>query len=398
MFILKSRVYKDGELVGYGLYDELTGEMQNVDKGYVWNLAYTKDIMNVKSVGTPEKPNGITGINGFEIKKLPVVQIGQKDNKVESDKKWKGAEAASGSIRYVVQNTKFDSPVENVDIKTVIAFLDRELASGKIKKADLGKYGKDFTVLRRVENKAHAGAIKDVTPDDVQKNIKQFRDVKGAIEEGLTRLVMAAKKCDNIIIKSGPLKNVEKLACNSVKELDDALKKCKIPVDLYKELNIDGSGQIVYKDFATRCERVTVKISDMMSEALRIYMKGKRKLVTVPSIVGYEIKYTGKDNITARRYNTNTSSLEAYTIKPGEKLYLSYADTALLASVPEVGTMIGGKALILRMSSSKSVLDFLKRCYIQGCQDEDGIKAIDISELPKEIVDRTFKVVKKTVR
>ena len=68
MLVITARIFKDNQLIGYQLSDGR--QTQLFSKLDTWKYAKNKQILNVVASGTPENPS-LSGVNGFELKKLP---------------------------------------------------------------------------------------------------------------------------------------------------------------------------------------------------------------------------------------------------------------------------------------------------------------------------------------
>lgn len=78
MLVVTARLFKDNQLVGYRLSDGQ--KQQDFTKQQAWMYAKNKQILNVTATGTEVDP-GISGTNGFELKKLPEIKWGETNNK-----------------------------------------------------------------------------------------------------------------------------------------------------------------------------------------------------------------------------------------------------------------------------------------------------------------------------
>ena len=76
MLTITARLFKDGQLVGYRITDEQ--QTQDLTKAQLWVYAKNKQINNIMATGTQENPI-ISGTNGFELKKLPDINISQEE-------------------------------------------------------------------------------------------------------------------------------------------------------------------------------------------------------------------------------------------------------------------------------------------------------------------------------
>lgn len=71
MLVVTARLFKDNQLVGYQLSDG--NRTKEFTKQQAWLYAKSKQIINVVATGTQDDP-GLSGTNGFELKKLPEVK------------------------------------------------------------------------------------------------------------------------------------------------------------------------------------------------------------------------------------------------------------------------------------------------------------------------------------
>lgn len=76
MLVVTARLFKDNQLVGYRLSDGQS--TQDLTKQQAWIYAKNKQIVNVIATGTADEPS-ISGTNGFELKKLPEINLSNHD-------------------------------------------------------------------------------------------------------------------------------------------------------------------------------------------------------------------------------------------------------------------------------------------------------------------------------
>lgn len=72
MLQITARLFKNNQLVGYQLTDGQ--EIQNTDRLLTWLYAKNKQILNVVATGSRTNLD-LSGTNGFELKKLPDIQM-----------------------------------------------------------------------------------------------------------------------------------------------------------------------------------------------------------------------------------------------------------------------------------------------------------------------------------
>ena len=112
MLTIIARLFKDNQLVGYRLSD---GQReQDFTKQQAWLYAKNKQILNVVATGTQEDP-GLSGTNGFELKKLPEVKWGTRTDETQRSLKYTTQDLTAALIRDVLSNG-----IPNVDTDKVV--------------------------------------------------------------------------------------------------------------------------------------------------------------------------------------------------------------------------------------------------------------------------------------
>lgn len=77
MLQVTERVFDNGKLVGYKVTDGQSTQI--IDKSQAWLYAKDKQLFNVKAIGDISNP-GLSGTNGFELKRLPDTELKSKFN------------------------------------------------------------------------------------------------------------------------------------------------------------------------------------------------------------------------------------------------------------------------------------------------------------------------------
>lgn len=97
--VIARLVLSDGTVCGYRLYCFDNGQEQNVDKATAWQYAKAALIQNVKPTGNMVTGNlGLSGTNGFELKSLPSIKMGEAQKVEESKQSKLGKKLANGQV------------------------------------------------------------------------------------------------------------------------------------------------------------------------------------------------------------------------------------------------------------------------------------------------------------
>lgn len=97
--VIARLVLSDGTVCGYRLYCFDNGQEQTVDKATAWQYAKAGLIQNVKPTGNMITGNlGLSGTNGFELKSLPSIKMGEAQKAEESKQSKLGKRLANGQV------------------------------------------------------------------------------------------------------------------------------------------------------------------------------------------------------------------------------------------------------------------------------------------------------------
>ncbi len=151
MLVVTARLFKDNQLVGYQLSDGQS--TQDCTKQQAWYYAKNKQILNVVATGNEANP-GLSGTNGFELKKIPEI-------------KWKEPEVSS----------KFD--VQDL----LAAFLYRTVSSNETLLKKLENID-SFDEYKRRLSEMQKQAIKDRVNQEGLKERRIWSD-SASVENGL---------------------------------------------------------------------------------------------------------------------------------------------------------------------------------------------------------------------
>lgn len=114
MLAVTARLFKDNQLVGYRLSDGQA--IQDFTKQQAWLYAKNKQILNVVATGTEADP-GLSGTNGFELKKLPEVKWGE----TRKTEKYDTQDILAAYIEKVLKLQVPESKREGTDSATIAA-------------------------------------------------------------------------------------------------------------------------------------------------------------------------------------------------------------------------------------------------------------------------------------
>ena len=164
----------DSTIAGYYVVDETTGQGKILNKQDTWKLARENKIANVKAVGrTPDK--GLSGTNGFELKKLPYytdTQIKEMRAKSEQNKQ------ISNLMSNLPKGTKQSEIARMILNKTFKGF-DHAVTMGEIEQfaADciIKQYEADPSCLSKFKQSRQLQLAAIISQDNLLKTTNESR-------------------------------------------------------------------------------------------------------------------------------------------------------------------------------------------------------------------------------
>jgi hypothetical protein len=109
-----ARLYIDGRLAGYRLFDEQTQQNGDFTRKETWEYAKRNLITDVRATGT-DTNLVISGINGFELKQLPQIKWDRATMKNIAEQKHKS------SSHFTVVNTLYDASKKST-IRNILGY------------------------------------------------------------------------------------------------------------------------------------------------------------------------------------------------------------------------------------------------------------------------------------
>lgn len=361
MLTVTARIFSNNQLVGYRLSDGQS--TQDLTKIQAWTYAKNKQIANVVAIGNEQEP-GLSGINGFELKKLPEVQ--------PASVKYNTQDILSAGLRMIIGGFKpvgINSEEELMSVyKSRLKEDSQKGIAGVHNVRTLSQY---FTVINTLSDKnAKGGSIEVAKPtgEELEKQRKEFESSK---EEQL-KVFNALKTREQVVVAN--IQNLRKNANNldkttkanalqSLVDLIDSLIEIfkqyenndneqlvtlKNELELAKTANV-GTANVednveILEQFLVEITKLESYIDETIERLSKAEFIPKRQLCTAAPVIGYLVKYTGATPIQISRINVNTYKQNSVTLNPNEQICLSRPELNMLGAKPEIGcTFSNGK-------------------------------------------------------
>lgn len=371
MLTVTARIFNDTQLVGYRLSDG--NQERDFTKLQAWVFAKNKQILNVIATGNESDP-GLSGTNGFELKRLPEVKPTNTHVKYDTQ------DLEAAGIRLVMNGFNPASVSSRDELMSAYKNrLKQDVQNGVIGAHNVKKLSTKFVVMKALQDQMDAvGAIGVATTseEDLQKQRNEFNERK-----------------QQILALLDKLKTLQQKTINDIQSLngtdDDRTVKIIIVQSLLKILTEMGNfrtiaGGIASEDLDKASQELdelrngedanfdAAKTTDAMRQLGELIseteakiseteFKPRPQLCSTAPVIGYIVKYEGSTPIQIQRLDINTNAQEVVTLAPNEIICLSRAEMAMLGARPEMGCTFSNGKLV---SSSKLRLEKYK--YLSG--------------------------------
>lgn len=366
MLTVTARIFSNSQLVGYRLSDGQS--TQDLTKIQAWAYAKNKQIANVVATGNEQEP-GLSGINGFELKKLPEVQ--------PASVKYNTQDILSAGLRMIMDGFKPVDINSGEELMSVYkSRLKEDSQKGVVGAHNVRTLSQYFTVINTLSDKnAKGGSIEVVKPtgEELEKQRKEFESIKAekmqAYNELKTREQNTVANIRNLRKNANNLdKTTKAKALQSLVDLIDSLIEIskqyenndneqlvtlKNELDLVKTANVGtanvGTANVednieILEQFLVEITKLESYIDETIGSLSQIEFVPKRQLCTTTPVIGYLVKYTGATPIQISRINVNTYKQNSVTLNPNEQICLSRPELNMLGAKPEIGcTFSNGK-------------------------------------------------------
>jgi len=301
--------------------------------------AKNKEVMNVTATGTANDP-GLSGTNGFELKKLPEIQWGDisKKQKIE---KFTTQDIRAAALRRSLRTGEI---IDGQFIKE---------QSGKLIKAEIdsGVVNRDryrlFSGSLLIENTLYDSQSKPDTlnfgvnlSDEEQKVI----DTVDPIYSNMRILADLINRIKTLTEDGVSVNDIKEALQNPAKYNDPELNNI---VRLAREKNLASELDECINQMNDGNERLdTDELDDLERILTEMKIKANpRRATLTQETIGYRIRNIGSQAIPITRMTTTDDHSKSETVlNPGQVMSLNRAELALLAAKPEVNfTFANGK-------------------------------------------------------
>lgn len=400
MLTVTARIFSNNQLVGYRLSDGQS--TQDLTKIQAWAYAKNKQIANVVAIGNEQEP-GLSGINGFELKRLPEVQ--------PASVKYNNQDILSAGIRMIIDGFNPVNINSGEELMSVYkSRLKEDSQKGIVGVHNVRTLSQYFTVINTLSDKnAKGGSIEVVKPtgEELEKQRKEFESSK---EEQL-KVFNALKTREQIVVA-----NIQNLRKNA-DDVDDATKEEIIQsimdlidslIEILEKYELHGKWQLVglkdeiklvkirafdtavIKDNNKLLELFITKLTELENETntqIEILYETEfvpRKILqTAAPVIGYLVKYTGATPIQISRINVNTYKQNSVTLNPNEQICLSRPELNMLGAKPEIGcTFSNGKIVASsKIKVYENIYEALSSPYFAVEKGHEALEKICVQDV-----------------
>ena len=365
MLQIIARITQGTEVVGYQLTD---GSMtQSVSKGEAWTYAKNKMISNVVGTGTEDSPV-LSGINGFELKKLPTIPYNQ------TQREYKAQDYYAAHARAIIQgDAEALSMIDDIhreEYKNILkAYLKRDVEQRGIQITnDMSPYIKVINTLYDSEKlKNHIVMDMISVIDKIVEKANMLKPEKVTINKIKS---MDSAVITDICIQVLTISN----QCAHLKETTNIDKKQK---DILGDFCLVISSTFSVPDNEINMEELLNIKNMLLKTFINLDTKGAGFITPshiISDILGYRIQYTGnKPLIITRMTSTPEHSTKQVQIKPNEIICLNRAELVLLASNPSINWVLAnGKMVQSSRRNHKTMYSYFNSIYFKFNAAEDS--------------------------
>jgi len=377
MLQVTARVFDNNQLVGYQITDGQ--QTQLFTRQQAWTFAKNKQLLNVVATGDETNP-GLSGTNGFELKRLPEIKWKEPSSVKTSQKfTFNTQDLDAALIRNAVNTGNYiiKKEADNIDNytmekKVAKEYLKVDVNNGVVTPQNCRTLSNSLLVENTLyDSTAKANTLAIGIGSKLSKRDKKlfetfepmystFRLIADILQETMelnhtdtvtaTEIEMAVANSNSEAVKEfrqqgGTVPKLFK-GINKIFEI----KKTIVPNA--------GSGGVITKDML---DELNSSLNEMKMNA------NAEGIEVTQAIIGYKVMNIGSQSIPVTRMTaTPDHSTSQVSLNPGQSMCLNRAEMAILAGRPEVScTFANGKLSANSRHSEKkaSLYDFLTRYY-----------------------------------
>ncbi|MCM1542119.1 MAG: hypothetical protein NC121_12790 [Blautia sp.] len=366
MLQVTARVFDNNQLVGYQITDG--SQTQLFTRQQAWLFAKNRQLINVVATGDAANP-GLSGTNGFELKRLPEIKWKEPQSVKTSQKlNFTTQDMAAAVIRNAINND-----VYHLDNKEMVKeVLKTDVSNGVISAQNCRTLSSSILVENTLYDSTVRGGsiavghqlteddrkeIKKIAPlysrlrliADIMKDIMNLNNANVLTLDDLRSFLgnpEAANKLGSVMAFKQQGGNAKTLA-KGVNEL----------VKLVNENNpAAGTTGTITRDMLDELDDL---LDGMKADA------NPQGLMVTQAIIGYRIRNISSQVIPIVRMTaTPDHSTSQAALNPGQSMCLNRAEMALLAGRPEIGcTFANGKLVCGSRKRATSLYDYLVGYY-----------------------------------
>lgn len=380
MIQVTARIFDNSQLVGYEVQDQ-TGQKTQMSKLDLWMYAKNKQVANVTASGNPENPT-ISGTNGFELKRLPEIDINKKHSIITVQ-----ALSAYAIRTYMIKNISLESliPIE-LNNKTKKDALMNRLKQELSEESCHGLY--------RYNELSDSIQVINTIQDDIDTHgnivlnhnneLGKMQSTVDSLRKQFDELVVTFDSNPEEVQKQSDTKITTVLSNTDIKDFYKTLKlveSLKNTVDknvyrtpvLTKVVKQDDINNLTFGEFVQIIREVTNLLKGV-NKGVAIANALTGGLISAGAILGYKIRNIGKKDITITRINVSGVMDSSYRLNPGDTTCVSRAEAALNFSIPEIGFKLANGKIISRLiGKEQNNTNLWKRLSIPYFQFDNDI-------------------------
>lgn len=365
MLRVTARLFKDNQLVGYRLSD---GQQQrDLTIPETWMYAKNKMIENVRATGDTQQP-GLSGTNGFELKKLPQIKWERNKTGDLRGAKFTTQDLLAAGIRHA--NDHMTKSIDNRDdaLRCLEGYLKEDVNNGVVSASNLRKLSPYIKIVNTLGSTHQGGSIgikeydeaelkkqREAFNQNINESINTIDEAEKIVFRVIDELTAYIKRCGSDKVSDDVINYTVTKCAAAIFELDGGHEVSNDEVQKVVEFCIgtneskgslrsnikylDDNKAKIFKD------KLGSRFEELREELRNEPFRPERAFCSTSAIVGYKIQYTGPVPIQIMRIAVQEPHTQVpYTIEPNSEICLSRAELALMSSRPEIScTFANGK-------------------------------------------------------
>lgn len=358
MLTITARVMNGTSVVGYQLSDGVSTQLAT--KEQAWMYAKNKQIYNVIATGDQSNP-GLSGTNGFELKKLPDITEDKLDYKYSQQ------DLIAAELRAIQKGIKAPSFNDNKDrVNWMKQLIQNDIQSGISLSNNLSRcITVENTLYNKFGKKDSIVVNRDTLGYSIIDIIQDIISVANSIGKRAESLGLKSFKAEDIAMTNDVKQKIQYMP----EKIKIALKTVEQDVESekYDRDTLEGVSNLLdywenlFESFLSNQNILTDKLvecTDALVPYITLIKTACSELKSTQSIIGYRLKYTGPQPLTITRIALDNTDSQI-TIQPNESICLSRVEISLLGSRPDVQCLFANG----KIEAGSKNRGLLQSCY-----------------------------------